>query len=131
MNRLFEAYVAQLLKDQHPDWLIRTQATELSLGDIGGQRVFKLKPDLLITLPSGEVIVADTKWKRLKSEAGGYYGVAQADVYQMLAYRLTYQANQSPSKLWLLYPIAPDIPPQLNPIVLPQNTTLEICQLVL
>jgi 5-methylcytosine-specific restriction enzyme subunit McrC len=131
MNRLFEAYVAQLLKDQHPDWLIRTQATELSLGDIGGQRVFKLKPDLLITLPSGEVIVADTKWKRLKSEASGYYGVSQADVYQMLAYRLTYQAKQSHSRLWLLYPSVPDIPPQLNPIALPQNTTLEICQLVL
>ena len=131
MNRLFESYVARLLERDHPDWLIRTQVQGLSLGVAAGRPVFKLKPDLLIQLPNGEVIVADTKWKRLDALRKPHYGVAQADVYQMLAYSHKYQSGQSAPRLWLLYPRLPTLPNPLPIIALPEGRSLEICQVEL
>jgi 5-methylcytosine-specific restriction enzyme subunit McrC len=130
MNRVYESYVAVLLAQQNPDWLIRTQVKEESLGEVAGRRVFKLKPDLLITLPDGELVVADTKWKRL-SNNGTFYGVSEADVYQMVAYSLKYQPKQSDPRLWLLYPRVRGIPATLPIISLPEGRSLEIKQLVL
>jgi 5-methylcytosine-specific restriction enzyme subunit McrC len=75
MNKLYESYVAQLLRQRHPEWRIRTQAQERSLGAVARKPVFKLRPDLLIDLPDGEVIVADTKWKRLDASAPPPWGV--------------------------------------------------------
>lgn len=131
MNRLFESYVAQLLKRDHPDWLIRTQVQDQFLGQVSGALVFKLKPDLLLRLPNGEVVVADTKWKRLDRAASPTYGVAREDVYQMLAYSHKYQSGQPTPRLWLLYPRLPNLPEQLPIIALPEGRILEICQLEL
>ena len=131
MNRLFESYVARLLERDHPDWLIRTQVKERSLGVAAGRPVFTLKPDLLIQLPNGEVIVADTKWKRLDAAKQPHYGVAQADVYQMLAYSHKYQSGQPSPRLWLLYPRLPNLPEPLPIIALPEGRSLEICQVEL
>jgi 5-methylcytosine-specific restriction enzyme subunit McrC len=87
------------------------------------------KSDLLITLPDGETIVADTKWKRLKPRDGGYYGVSESDAYQMLAYSLKYQPGQPNSRLWLLYPRVHGVPERIPTINLPEGRTLEIRQL--
>jgi 5-methylcytosine-specific restriction enzyme subunit McrC len=131
MNRVYESYVAWFLKQQHPDWIIRTQVKEESLGEVAGRPVFKLKPDLLITLPDGETIVADTKWKRLKPRDSGYYGVSEADAYQMLAYSLKYQSGQPNPRLWLLYPRVHGVPERIPTINLPEGRTLEIQQLTI
>ena len=66
MNKVYEAYVAHLLRAQHPTWTVETQVTDRALGQAGPSPAFRLRPDLLVTLPNGQVIVADTKWKRLE-----------------------------------------------------------------
>lgn len=127
MNRVYESYVAWLLRRDHPDWVIRTQARGKSLGTMHGRPVFNLKPDLHITLPSGEVVIADTKWKRLKNDPSHAYGVSQADAYQMLAYSMRYQA--AGGQLWLLYPrTLADLPGDVL-IKYPQDRFLVIRQI--
>lgn len=126
MNKVYEAYVAWMLRRDHPDWTIRTQVKEESLGTLHGQPVFRLKPDLHITLPSGEVVIADTKWKRLNNKPSEIYDIKQSDAYQMLAYSVKYQ---SPSgQLWLLYPRTPGGPPGDVKIEYPEERTLIIRQ---
>lgn len=129
MNRVYEAYVAWLLRRDHPDWQIRTQVRGKSLGTLHGQKVFNLKPDLHITLPDGEVIIADTKWKRLESNPDRVYGVSQADAYQMLAYGVRYQ--EAGGKLWLMYPKTVQGPPGDVVIDYPQERQLIIKQIEL
>ena len=58
------------------------------------ERLFALRPDIIV---DGDIVI-DTKWKHLKPEERNL-GVAQADVYQMLAYGRTYEAR----RLVLLY----------------------------
>lgn len=126
MNRVYEAYVAQRLRTQHPDWQIETQATGHALGQVGTQRAFHLRPDLLITLPSGEVIVADTKWKRLNAKRAPTFDIQNADAYQMLAYSEVFQAAQSERTLHLLYPHLSDLPAHIRPIHLAGGRALHV-----
>lgn len=104
MNRVYESYVAWLLRQQFPNWLIETQVTNRALGKVLGQKAFALRPDLLITTATGEIIVADTKWKRLRIDKPPTYDIPNSDVYQMLAYHQAFQAGESGAKLWLIYP---------------------------
>lgn len=131
MNRVYEAYVAQRLRAQYPDWLIETQVTDRALGQVGTQRAFNLRPDLLITLPTGEIIVADTKWKRLNATAAPTYDIANANAYQMLAYSEVFQASQVFRTLHLLYPHLPDLPARIHPIEIAGGRTLHITTLPL
>ena len=131
MNRVYEAYVAQRLQAQYPDWLIETQITDRALGRAGMQRAFNLRPDLLITLPTGEIIVADTKWKRLNAAAAPTYDIANADAYQMLAYSEVFQTSQMFKTLHLLYPRLPDLPARIHPIQLAGGRVLHITTLPL
>lgn len=126
MNRVYEAYVAWLLRRNHPDWVIRTQVKEKSLGTLHSNPVFNLKPDLHITLPGGEVVIADTKWKRLKNDPKKAYEVKQDDAYQMLAYSIKYQ--NPGGQLWLLYPRTLEGPPGDVTIQYPQDRSLVIRQ---
>lgn len=114
MNRVYEAYVAQLLKRHFPMWTIQSQVTEYSLGVVKGQQVFSLRPDLLITLPDGSLVVADTKWKRLNPNDQPTYGVSNTDACQMLAYSEVFQQNYQKQHIWLIYPQVRGLP--LNPV---------------
>ncbi|WP_189644090.1 McrC family protein, partial [Deinococcus piscis] len=118
MNKVYESYVAWLLRRDHPDWVIRTQVRGQALGTLHGQPVFRLRPDLHLTLPSGEVVIADTKWKRLENAPHRAYGVSQADAYQMLAYSATFHPAglPGPQHLWLIYPRLPGFPEMREPI---------------
>ena len=102
-----------------------------ALGQVGMQRAFNLRPDLLITLPTGEIIVADTKWKRLNATAAPTFDIANADAYQMLAYSEVFQASQVFRTLHLLYPHLPDLPARIHPIQLAGGRTLYITTLPL
>ena len=60
-----------------------------------------LKPDILIWRAGQVAHVIDTKWKRISDRIDDpKQGVAQADVYQMMAYAHLYKAP----RLTLLYP---------------------------
>jgi len=62
-------------------------------------RLFQLRPDIVVNTASATSCIVDTKWKRLQPSERKL-GVAQADLYQMLAYSERYQCKS----ILLLYP---------------------------
>ena len=130
MNAVFEAYVAGLLRSQHPEWHVDTQVTGHSLGSAAGQPVFDLRPDLILHISGQQAIVADTKWKRLRPENAPAYDVSNEDAYQMLAYSEVFQRDLALSAtakdLWLIYPRLPGLPDVSVPIRLAGGATLRI-----
>ncbi|MDY0915222.1 McrC family protein [Pseudomonas viridiflava] len=103
MERLFERYVAACLKESLPsDARLYVQPSSEFLCGHQGKRVFRLRPDLLITRGEKKWVL-DTKWKILDGKSfGGIYGLSQPDVYQMFAYGEKYL--QRKGVLILLYP---------------------------
>jgi len=92
MNLLFESYVGHYLK---------RKSLDVSLQDKGKYLVeepnkFALKPDMVIN-DQDEQLIADTKWKIIKSEKD----ILQADMYQLYAYGTKYTDCK---KLYLIYP---------------------------
>jgi 5-methylcytosine-specific restriction enzyme subunit McrC len=90
MNRIFEDYVAHKLK-KILDEKVLTQVSTKHLV-VKPRNNFSLRPDLLI----GDQTVADTKWKKIKTEKD----ISQADMYQMYAYAHKYNRKE----VCLIYP---------------------------
>ncbi|KEF34433.1 hypothetical protein RDMS_07230 [Deinococcus sp. RL] len=116
MNRVYEAYVAGLLRGVLPGWRVQTQVQGRALGHAAGVPAFRLRPDLLLTRPDGTLVIADTKWKRLRPDQAPTYGVRNEDAYQMLAYSAAFHSPGLGGPLWLLYPWLPGVPPRPAPI---------------
>ena len=106
MHKLFEQYVERLLKRA-------VAGTELTVHGQSGLRFclqdteaphaprFQTRPDILVKRGTETVLIIDTKWKRIAARIDDpKQGVAQADVYQMMAYGRLYQCP----RLLLLYP---------------------------
>lgn len=105
MNMLFEEFVGRALRRA----LGRTDARVTLQGPRAyalhhptqGHRLFATRPDIVVTRENRPILILDTKWKRL---TGGFEdrrrGVAQADVYQMMAYAQIYGCR----RLVLVYP---------------------------
>jgi len=106
MNKLFEAYVSSLEERAADDGcVVRRQGPAQALAVHGVNEAFALRPDLTVweARPDGSdgkiLRVLDAKWKRLDpSEA--LWGVEQADIYQLLAYAISYRCRC----LELIYP---------------------------
>lgn len=98
MEKVFESYIAQLLRKQlPPDLRMMTQDNRYCLFDQPSPK-FALRPD--IVLESGEfTTILDTKWKVLSLTAHNL-GISQADMYQMYAYGKKYDAD----RVILIYP---------------------------
>lgn len=103
MERLFERYVAGLLKKQLPEGArLRTQPSGASLCRHSDSDAFRLKPDLLVEHGERSWIL-DTKWKRLDgSDRPNLYGLAQSDFYQLFAYGHKYMGGSG--EMALIYP---------------------------
>lgn len=103
MEKLFESYVAHMLKKHNTDKKIYAQSsggeTHHLLHSDKSSPLFQLKPDLCIK-DQGKTIIADTKWKPLKNAEDKKHGIAQSDLYQVFAYAHYHQA----SEVWLIYP---------------------------
>ena len=69
------------------------------LTDAQGNSILTLKPDAVIRKLDDPPVILDTKWKRL-TPGKKRLGVADSDVYQMLAYARAYNAK----RLILIYP---------------------------
>ena len=98
MNRLFEGFIGKSLKRAlapRPVHLQHSKHCVVTSSKDGG--LFGLRPDAVIEQPTP--IILDTKWKHLTREEKTL-GVAESDIYQMLAYAQAYDA----SRLILLYP---------------------------
>lgn len=106
MNELFEKYIARTLRRQ-----LRGSGFEVSIQDVRfhlvsdlqtKQRLFRLRPDIVVRRGKEVCCVVDTKWKRLSPEERKL-GIAQGDLYQMLAYAEGYDS----AAVLLLYPWDP------------------------
>ena len=108
MEKLFESYVAALLRQQllgKPYSL----STQEHLFD-SPQKTFQLRPDLVIRRKTdGAVFIADTKWKLLDAKKP-HYGVSQPDLYQMAVYQYKYQAKMLRCSIQ-----GPTLPPRPSP----------------
>jgi 5-methylcytosine-specific restriction enzyme subunit McrC len=110
MNELFEAYVAALTRRalSHLDIEVKAQAGgAFCLADWSDKneelhgRLFATRPDLMLRRNGRTLAIIDTKWKAIGRDiTDRKRGVAQADIYQMMAYAQLYRAD----RLMLLYP---------------------------
>lgn len=105
MNDLFERFVARTLRRR-----LRGSGFEVSIQDSryhlvrdlkSSQRLFRLRPDIVVRKDGMPRCVVDTKWKRLLPEERKL-GISQGDLYQMLAYAEGYS-----SAVLLVYPWDP------------------------
>nr|WP_246248749.1 McrC family protein [Sphingomonas hominis] len=111
MNDLFEAYIAALARKA----LLGTDLTVHLQGGHryclveeceGGRPRFKTTPDILIKRNGLVQMVIDTKWKLIRrNPEDRKRGVAQSDVYQMMAYARLYRCRD----VMLLYPHHTDL----------------------
>ncbi len=111
MEKVFEIFIAKILvqykerifKDTNEELKIYVQGadkTKYLLRDVDtNHKVFKLIPDITIKIGDKRYII-DTKYKLLNTEDEKRYGVSPDDVYQMMAYAISYDAE----KIMLLYP---------------------------
>ncbi|EDP4436433.1 restriction endonuclease, partial [Campylobacter jejuni] len=97
MEKIFEDYVAYMLKKVNPTQNIKTQSSEKYLISKKGKKCFMLKPDLYI---ENETIL-DTKWKIPDSNEDKKHGIAQSDLYQMFAYACKFKIHD----IKLIYPL--------------------------
>lgn len=140
MEKLFENYVAKVLAKQlPPGYVLQTQTRSQWLAQQGARHHFLLKPDLMVRYaPSGKAWVLDTKWKRLlASESDKNYGIAQSDMYQMLAYGMTYLKGEG--QILLIYPAwagfkealpAFQLPPNLEVLAVPFDVERDVLNIV-
>jgi len=105
MERVFEDYVAACLRRQLRDWKIETQKQgHYLVDDHSGQRVFALRPDLLLSNGATQV-VADAKWKLInEKDRQNKYGITQADMYQLFGYGRKILATAERPLVVLIYP---------------------------
>lgn len=110
MEKLFENYIASLVKKYCKDVKVRTQDRRFRLL---GQKIhsddhdysakkFLLKPDIVI---NDNQVILDTKWKIL-DVSGSKNGIQESDIYQMHAYGRAYneESNGLSPRLGLIYP---------------------------
>jgi 5-methylcytosine-specific restriction enzyme subunit McrC len=103
MSTLFEEYVARTIRRAlcGSSLHVVSQGGRIYCLETEDGGLFQTRPDILIKDGRAVVQVIDTKWKRIASRIDDKkQGVAQADVYQMMAYGRLYGC----SRLTLLYP---------------------------
>lgn len=101
MNDLFERYVARRTQQTLGRNIVHKQHFKHHALN---NQLFRMIPDVVIDYKSAPVIL-DTKWKQLDPTDPQKLGVAQADIYQMLAYGHSYSTHGAQPKLILLYPL--------------------------
>ncbi len=125
METLFERYVeAGLRRQLLPGAKLRRQASSEYLCTHKADRLFQLKPDLLLS--HGELRwILDAKWKRLDgSDEKNNYGISQADLYQLFAYGHKYLGGQG--DLVLIYPAWERFKAPLDPFCFDNDNQLRL-----
>ena len=104
MNTLFEEYVARMLARALAGTgrkVVAQGGRLYCLETDEGASLFQTKPDILVKRNGVVEQIIDTKWKRIARRIDDpKQGVAQADIYQMMAYGRLYRCP----RLMLLYP---------------------------
>ncbi|EDA0371285.1 restriction endonuclease [Campylobacter jejuni] len=98
MEKIFEDYVAYMLKKVNPTQDIKVQNNGKYLISKNDEKCFMLKPDLYIE----NKMILDTKWKIPNdSEDEKKQGIEQSDLYQMFAYACKFKIYD----IKLVYPL--------------------------
>lgn len=110
MNELFEAYIAALTRRALSPFGVEVKAQSgwafcLADWSDGSEEprgsLFATKPDLMLRRDGRTIAIVDTKWKAIGRDVSDRKrGVAQADIYQMMAYAQLYRTD----RLMLVYP---------------------------
>ena len=103
MWEVFEDFVTASFRRHQQRFSVRKQGPQKSLASIDGKNVFYMKPDISLSLRSGNKteFILDTKWKRINGEGSdSKHGISQADMYQLFAYGKKYDCKQ----VALVYP---------------------------
>jgi 5-methylcytosine-specific restriction enzyme subunit McrC len=114
MNRVFEAFVVNFVRRHRKailppdlwdcDLLPQARDAPLYLARVGGNPVFRLKPDLALRRDGTFPLIMDAKYKGLEPDVPGA-GVAQGDINQMFAYAHRYDCP----RVLMLYPQPADM----------------------
>ncbi len=107
MNQLFEEFIAEFIHREMRDmwhsreWMFHAQSgNRYLLSDEQGRDCFKLVPDIRFASADGTcLVIVDTKYKLLGVD-DSKTSIAEADVYQMFAYKERYRCP----RVILLYP---------------------------
>ncbi|HEY8357124.1 MAG TPA: McrC family protein [Ramlibacter sp.] len=104
MERLFEDYFAVRLERRLAAGVrMKRQTSSRSLCRHDGGYMFQLQPDVLLSGPSQQRWVLDTKWKRVDAaNKANQYGLSQSDFYQLHAYGQAYL--EGAGDLFLVFP---------------------------
>ena len=78
MNRLFETFITEVLRELAPTGMDVRPQSQLFLGM---EKKVEMRPDLIVEAEGQTVLVADCKYKRLEPDQFRHH-----DVYQLLAY---------------------------------------------
>ena len=100
MEQVFESYVAHRIRHEldRETYTIHIQDKRYCLFDDPPR--YSLRPDIVvINKKTNEIVVLDTKWKRLSPQYQNS-GIAQSDMYQMYVYHRKYSAK----KVILIFP---------------------------
>lgn len=128
MAALFEAFVRKHLGNAvvHP-FTLKRQAQGQYLVRHRDENWFRMKPDLLLQHGARNVLVLDTKWKRLdhqQSTRREKYDLSQADLYQLFAYGHSYLNGAG--DIVLIYPKTSAFPAPLERFEFPASTGLRL-----
>jgi 5-methylcytosine-specific restriction enzyme subunit McrC len=113
MNKLFESYVANILRKLA--WTeglrLREQGPQkyMVLRDDRNEQLFLMKPDMVFLDTNNRfTAIADAKWKML-DDREKKLGISQADLYQMAGYAMRYGVDRLaliyPKQQWLQNPV--------------------------
>ena len=108
MDKIFESFVAAYLKklfSNEQEISVSAQDKGKSLLVDGKQnKIFNLRPDIVIKQNVQSLCVLDTKWKKLTSSEKSNYGISESDMYQMYAYAKRYEVKN----VFVIYPVFPE-----------------------
>jgi 5-methylcytosine-specific restriction enzyme subunit McrC len=107
MNLLFEEFIVEFMKKNKEsiDLNINNIDSQVSNKYVFKNNKFTLKPDIIINYTNENILVIDTKYKKLSDKTNSW--VSSQDIYQMFVYWMRYFWNYDIDKkknIILLYP---------------------------
>ncbi len=113
MERVFEDFMAGFMQENFSDrFQIAISSTDYLASNQDKRPVFQIRNDLLLKVGNNTQLIIDFKYKNFDpSQADDpKYGIAQSDLYQMLAYAL----RRNCAEVLLLYPSYSAAPPAFD-----------------
>jgi len=102
MEKIFEDYVTHCLRKHASEYRVRSQGPQRPLVSVGGEKMFYMKPDIVLEKQNHVLCVLDAKWKVVDStNPNEKFQIAQSDLYQLY----TYGEQYSSKTLVLIYPM--------------------------